>query len=465
MLVVAAELDDLPDLGVRRTVGIRRHMVLHLIARFGRDLRRAGHLPLVAVQVFQEPVFHAPGGGAHLEGDLHLGAGQDGAAAVEEPVVVHPRTGDAGVARLDIQFVVAGCVGVLQVIGHILDVTDALDRVDARGILREGAAGIVQVLADGPPQRVRDQGLVLAFVLDGSGHQIARSPVDTDGITRQHHLVQVHGCETQVIDRVHHHDGSGPHFQGAVDHRPAQGDVGDGTALEGGELVGHVRGFGIGHRPGGDDGEFVHEEGRALVEGAFLTVQGDIVPDGDFPGALHIQVLAVLREDKAALGDGGHLRGRDLGHGLIVQGAYFLDRQFLDALVGVTLLLDGDASAAFHGTALEQDGTGTGKIDDAAGHVVGDRDGDFRRPAARHRGYLDPRIGGIGSPGPVRIDLDGLRRSVLGVESQDVLAGRHRPGFHLLFDVPAAGGRQNREEAGSELEYIVEFHIPDTFSG
>ena len=206
MLVVAAELDDLPDLGVRRTVGIRRHMVLHLIARFGRDLRRAGHLPFVAVQVFQEPVFHAPGGGAHLEGDLHLGAGQDGAAAVEEPVVVHPRTGDAGVARLDIQFVVAGCVGVLQVIGHILDVTDALDRVDARGILREGAAGIVQVLADGPPQRVRDQGLVLAFVLDGSGHQIARSPVDAHGVARQHHLVQVHGCETQVIDRVHHHD-------------------------------------------------------------------------------------------------------------------------------------------------------------------------------------------------------------------------------------------------------------------
>ncbi len=465
MFVVAAELDDLPDLGVRRTVGIRRHMVLHLIARFGRDLRRAGHLPLVAVQVFQEPVFHTPGGGAHLEGDLHLGAGQDGAAAVEEPVVVHPRTGDAGVARLDVQLVVAGCVGVLQVIRHILDVTDALDRVDARGILRESAAGVVQILADGPPQRIRDQGLVLAFILDGSGHQIARSPVDAHGITREDDLMQVHSIQAEPVDRIHHYDSGLTHLQGAVDHRTPEGDVRNAAAREGGDVFRHVRCLGIVHRPGRDDFELVHDEGRALVEGTFLAVQEDHVPHFHVAGALHIQVLAVLREDKAALGDDGHLRGRDLGHGLIVQGAYFLDRQFLDALVGVTLLLDGDASAAFHGTALEQDGTGTGKIDDAAGHVVGDRDGDFRRPAARHRGYLDPRIGGIGSPGPVRIDLDGLRRSVLGVESQDVLAGRHRPGFHLLFDVPAAGGRQNREEAGSELEYIVEFHIPDTFSG
>ncbi len=277
--------------------------------------------------------------------------------------------------------------------------------------------------------------------------------------------MQVHGIQAELFYRIHHHDRGLTHFQGTVDHRPAQGDVRDAAAREGGELVGHVRSGRIVVRPGRGDGEFVHEEGRTLVEGAFLAVQGDMVPHFHVAGALHIQVFAVLRQDEAAGGHGRHLGGRDLGHGLIVQDAYFLDRQFLDALVGVTLLLDGDASAAFHGTALEQDGTGTGKIDDAAGHVVGDRDGDFRRPAARHRGYLDPRIGGIGSPGPVRIDLDGLRRSVLGVESQDVLAGRHRPGFHLLFDVPAAGGRQNREEAGSELEYIVEFHIPDTFSG
>ena len=258
--------------------------------------------------------------------------------------------------------------------------------------------------------------------------------------------MQVDGGQAQVIDRIHHHDGGGAHLQGAVHHRPPERDIRDGAALEGSDLFRDVGRLGISHGPGGGDGEFVHDEGRALVEGGLGAVQGDVVPHLHVAGALHVQVLIVLREDETARGDGGHLRGRDLRHGVVVQDGDFLDGQFLNSLVGIAFLLDGDAAAAFHGPALDQDGTGPGRIHDAAGHVVGHGDGNLAHPLARHRGHVDPLVGRVHRPGAVRIDLDGLRRGALRLEDEQVLAGRDGPGFHVLLLRPAAGeGREGRE--------------------
>ena len=258
--------------------------------------------------------------------------------------------------------------------------------------------------------------------------------------------MQVDGIQAQFIDRIHDDDGGGTDLQGAVHHRPPERDIRDAAALEGGNLFRDIRCVGIGYRSGSGNGEFVHDEGRAVVEGRLGTVQGDHVPHFHVAGALHVQVLVVLREDEAALGDGGHLRGRDLRHGVIVQDGDFLDGQFLDALVGVALLLDGDAAAAFHGTALDHDGTGAGRIHDAARHIVGHGDGHFAHPLPRHRGHVDPLVGRIHRPGAVRVDLDGLRRGALRVEDEQVLAGRDGPGLHVLLLRLAAGEhREGRE--------------------
>ena len=446
MLVVATEADGLHHRHVGGAVGVRRDGVLHLVTGLGGSLRRTGHVPFVTVQVLQEPELHAPGGGAHLEGDLQLRAGQDGAVAVEQPVVVHPRTGDARVVAAHVQLVVAARVGGLQVVRDILDVADALDRVDARVVVVEGGVGVVQVLADGPLQRVRHEGLVRAFILDGSRHQVAGRTVDAHGVALDDNLVQVDGGQAQFIDGIHHHDGGGAHLQGAVHQRTPEGDVRNAAAREGGDVLRHVRGLGIGHRPGGGDFQLVHDEGRASVEGRLGTVQGDHVPHFHVAGALHVQVLVVLREDETARGDGGHLRGRDLRHGVIVQDGDFLDRQFLDTLVGVAFLLDGDAAAAFHGPALDQDGTGAGRVHDAARHVVGHGDGHFAHPLPRHRGHVDPLVGRIHRPGAVRVDLDGLRRGALRVEDEQVLAGRDGPGLDvLLLRLAADEGREGRK--------------------
>ena len=207
------------------------------------------------------------------------------------------------------------------------------------------------------------------------------------------------------------------------------------------------------------DGEFVHEEGRAVVEGTLGAVQGDIVPHLDVTSALHVQVLAVLGQDETARGDGGHLGRRDLRHGLIVQDRDLFDGQLLNALVSIAQLLDDQVSATFHGTALDQDCTGTGQVDDTAGDVVGHGDGDLAHPLPRHRIDMDPIFGRIHRPGTVGIDLDGLRRGILRLEDEDVLAGGDGPGLHVLFRLLTAGKGQEGRQARYDISYLFHIHL------
>ena len=104
MLIVLAEGDG-HDKRLVGVVLIGSDVIRSFLTGLGRVFHIGGQLPFLSVQILQNPVFHTPLGGTHLEGNLDLGSCLDGTVSIEQPVVVHPGSRHTGVVAFHIQLI------------------------------------------------------------------------------------------------------------------------------------------------------------------------------------------------------------------------------------------------------------------------------------------------------------------------------------------------------------------------
>ena len=460
MLRVLAIADDVVDAHVGGAVGVHDVRIGDLFAGFGSGEGLTDRLPFVAVKEFQQPELVSGGGGTGLEGDMHLGSGLDVAAAVEEPVVTRPGTGDAGALVGHVQRILLVAVGRGQVEGDIGDVAQALDRIDlARG--RKGLRRIVDVIgADPPLDRVRDQGFILAPVLEGRDDQVAGRAGQAHRITGQDDLVKIDVREAERCRRIHDFDRGGRDGNLAADQRAADLDELHGLAVVGDDVIGHVRGVGIvdgAARPGA---HLVHEEGGSPLEGGPGTVDRDLVAHGDFARTLDVDVGSAVRQDESGRGHGRDGGIHDLGNILVLEGEHLGHGQFGHTHVGVARLPDAQLSLPLDGCAAEDDLTPSGHVDDPADDVVAHADGDLHRSFSGHGAHRDPILVHIGHPGSVRIDVDNLVGGGHRFEIEELL-GR-QDGLGQLFDrlllASAEDGRQGQESGQGTSDMMCDSH-------
>ena len=228
-----------------------------------------GRTPLVSIQEFQNPEFMAGGRCTGLEGDMHFRTGFDGAIAVEEPVITGPRSGNTGTLVGNVQLVLLVAVGRGQVEGHILDVTQAFDRLYLTGSAPCGGGVIDSIHAHQELERIRDEGFILAAVFHGS-HQHRR----THSIALEDYLVQVQRFQLQLIQRIQDgnlnilvHADILPHQRGR------QGNIFRYGEIIIGQDGGDVLRFRIDHFTVRANLELIHDKGRGLVDGSLGTVK------------------------------------------------------------------------------------------------------------------------------------------------------------------------------------------------
>ena len=245
--------------------------------------------------------------------------------------------------------------------------------------------------------------------------------------------MQIHGAQLQAFQRVQ--DGNldiGVHPDRGPYQRGGEGNIFRHVRVITVQGGGDVLGFGINHGAVPVHLEFVHFKGRGTIHGNLLAIERKLVPQGG-TRALHIQAGGSVRSDETVLGKSDDLGVGNLRIRVVIQRSHLGQGLLLHPVIVVANLVHGDHHPALAEAALQDDGSLTGTVDDAAGGIVGHGDGDGSHALSGHGRHLDPRLVDVDGPTAVGIDRECLRRGAGRGEDHIGLVGAYGLGFSDLF--------------------------------
>ena len=451
---VLTVLDRIIGLHVGRAVGVHGVRVLHFLAGFAGRKDFAGRTPLGAVQELQHPELVTGSGSTGFEGDTHLGSGLDGAVSIEEPVVTGPGAGNTGALVGDIQFVLFVVVRSGQVEGNILDVTQTVHRVYP-AILGKAGGGVVDILhAHLELKRIRDEGFVSAIV----GHSRKKQGL-THIETGEGDLVQVQLTQFEGVQRSKKRElDILVHIDIGADKGSRQRHELRGSKVKAAKGSGDIRRRGIHDgRLRLDDSEFIQHKSSTLIEGILGSVEGNLVTKGDAL-SFHIEETALIGGDEAILRESDGLGLGHFGDILVFQITDLGQRVGLDAIVGITVLMDSNDGIALTGAALDGNLTVTGQVHHTACCIVGHGNHNIHGALSGCGRDGNPFVGHIHGPGTVRVDAERLLRGIDRSKLQIGVAGSHGTGFLELFLLATGEKGQAQRHQGCRFEYMGHFH-------